>query len=144
MAALPFSSDTDPSYRRTPVPPESADVLGPWLALAETRSLAHVRGPVVQAAQRLGLASMRTAELQEHVEELRNRRLNVPIGFTSADVDRLETRIFALEKVLHDERVALWRDLLPLVESARDAGVERQRQAWLAELARVLGGGPAP
>lgn len=111
-----------------------------WLRLSQERSLAHLRGPLVEAARRLGLASERAHELQEHLDLARDRLLNAPSHTDAGAFARLESRVLELEEQLHRVRGDLWRDLLPLAREARDAAIELNRSSWLNELSDVLGG----
>ena len=117
----------------------TSDPLSGWSAQRAAETAARLRLPAVFAAQRLGLASRRCDQIQEHIDETRQRLLNVPPHVPATDVRSVEKRLLDLEDKLHGERVALWKDLLPLAESARDAGVEAARHAWLAELTRLIG-----
>ncbi|MEL6497996.1 MAG: hypothetical protein AAFQ31_05625 [Planctomycetota bacterium] len=64
----------------------------------------------------------------------------MPSGADASRISTLEDRVLDLEKQAHAERVALWRDLQPLADSARDAAIDRIRLSWLGELERVIGG----
>jgi hypothetical protein len=111
-------------------------VLRPWLHLSQERALARLRGPFLEAATRFGIASERSRDLTELIEQTRWRLVN-PRGISPESFLRLEDRLAALEESLHRERTALWRDLLPLAERARDATIESMRLAWLAQVAKV-------
>ncbi|MGH7133995.1 MAG: hypothetical protein ACREJO_18870 [Phycisphaerales bacterium] len=130
----PFGPD---SPSQPSAPPDAAQR---WLQAGESRALARLRGPLVSAAQRVGLASRRCNQLEASVLELRHRLANAPNGVSSAERQWVEQRVFDLEKAIHDERLVLWRDLLPLAETARDAAIDSMRAGWLNELGRVLGG----
>jgi len=116
-----------------------ADSLSAWSAQKAVESAARLRLPAVFASQRIGLASRRCTELQEHIHETKRRLLNIPSHVDSGDIRTVEKRLLDLEDKLHKERLDLWKDLLPLAETARDAGVESARQAWLAEFTRIVG-----
>lgn len=90
-------------------------------------------------AQRIGLTSRRCSQLESIISQFRHRLLNGGATMQPEDSRWTEGKIFDLEKALHDERLTLWRDLLPLAETARDAAVDSLRSAWLNDLARTLG-----
>lgn len=118
---------------------DDATPLAQWLQTAEARNQARLRAPVIMAAQRIGLASRRCNELASEARQTRHRLLNLPAGVSAEQVTKLEERALRLELEAHAERLALWRDLQPLAESARDAAVDRIRQSWLSDLERVIG-----
>lgn len=115
---------------------ETESALRPWLHLSQERALARLRGPFLEAATRLGIASERSRDLTELIEQTRWRLIN-PRGMSPESFLRLEDRLVGLEESLHRERTALWRDLLPLAQQARDASIESMRLAWLAQVAKV-------
>lgn len=115
------------------------DPIQQWSAQRAVETAARLRLPAVFAAQRLGLSSRRCNQLQEQIDETRRRLLNIPNQFDASDVSGIEKRLLDLEDKLHKERLDLWKDLLPLAETARDAGVEAARHAWLSEFTRLVG-----
>lgn len=137
------ATQTTVQYQRRPAAPSAdrrPDAIERWLQTGEQRSLARLRGPLVWAAQRVGLTSRRCAQLEAGLAQCRDRLLNAPPSMTPEQAQWLEQRVFDLERAVHDERLVLWRDLLPLAESARDASVDAIRSAWLNEFGRALGG----
>lgn len=137
-----------PIQHRRPNEPEGtpddlARVLRPWLHVAQDRALAKVRGPFLEAAGRLGMASARADELTDLIDQTRWRLAN-PRHLSAETFLRLEDRLVALEDALHRERAALWRDLLPLAERARDGAIESMRLAWLGQVAALPARGERP
>jgi hypothetical protein len=110
-----------------------------WLHSREHQATSALRGPLLAAAQRVGLASSRCDELQEQIDNTRHALLNRPAWMTTAEVMALESRIMQSESELHRERQSLWKDLQPLAEMARDAGVEQIKQSWLRDVLGSLG-----
>ncbi len=140
-----YTPANNPTALYQPRPPPSLadrrpDAVQRWLQAGESRSLARLRGPLVWAAQRVGLTSRRCAQLEGGLAQCRDRLLNAPPSMTPEQAQWLEQRVFDLERAVHDERLVLWRDLLPLAESARDASVDAIRSTWLNEFGRALGG----
>lgn len=140
---LPTSQPTTYNTATTQLSQHQRDPVHTWMEGAESRALARVRGPVVMAAQRIGLTSRRCSQIEMVIGGLRNRLLNGGSSMQPADARWIEEKIFDLERALHEERLVLWRDLLPLAETARDAAVDSMRSTWLNELARTLGGNEA-
>lgn len=116
------------------------DTLSSWQLTRAADIASRLRLPAVFASQRIGLTSRRCDELQEHIDETSRRLLNVRGSAEGSDVRSMEQRLLELQDKLHKERLDLWKDLLPLAETARDAGVEAARHAWLAEFTRTVGG----
>lgn len=112
-------------------------MLDSWLAQREQRSVARLRLPAALAASRIDLADNRCRELQERADTHNNRLLNLTGHEEPALVLKLEERLATAQDQMHHERTALWKDLLPLLKAAHDAGVEAQRTGWLAEFTRA-------
>jgi hypothetical protein len=110
-----------------------------WLLDRERQAALRLRGPVVAAAHRIGLASSRCYELSQHLASVKSKRLNPPAWATSQDIDSLDQQIRRLESELHDERSGCWRDLQPLLTQSQDHAIEMMRATWLDELVRSIG-----
>lgn len=110
-----------------------------WLHSRDQQATSALRGPLLAAAQRVGLASSRCTELQEQIDETRHALMNRPAWMTTSEIMALESRIMQTESDVHRERQALWQDLQPLAEKARDAGVEQIKQSWLRDVLGSLG-----
>ena len=113
-----------------------------WLHSRDRQSTSALRGPLLAAAQRVGLASSRCNELQEHIDTTRHALMNKPAWTTTSEVMALEGRIMQMESELNRERQTLWKDLQPLAEKARDAGIEQIKQSWLRDVLGTLGDTP--
>lgn len=127
-----------PHLHATPNGPSSSPDPWRWAEANRTRALARVRGPMVTVAQRIGLSSARCEDLQRHLGRARHALLNPPRSASGDRIWALEERVFRLEQLLHQERLALWKDLSGLLQPAKDAAVESMRQGWLRELGRVF------
>ena len=136
MTDQPFSAPAG-SY----VPATEAPLLAQWLAQRADVTADKPRLPAVIAAQRIALADGRCQRLNQHIEEVRTRLLNLPVSFSYADRIGLEERLLKLEEQLHRERLALWKDLGPLLMTARDASVESMRSMFLDQLIRQSSSG---
>lgn len=89
------------------------------------------------------LSVLRQSELLAELGSLRHRLLNIPWFVTQRDRFTLEQRVLDLEEKLHDERVRLWRDLLPLADRQLDARQDAYRDQWLAAFVDRIGGDDA-
>ncbi len=136
----PLSSGNTPKYTHGY---QHDSALHPWLEHKQTASQAKLRMPALLAAQRLGLADRRCEELSSEADRLRDWLLNRPLNTEPAQVERIEQRITGLEDRLHAERVAVWKDLMPLLTVSRDAAIEELRSTWLSEYGRLLNGKPS-
>jgi hypothetical protein len=105
-----------------------------WMLGKQQEASAKLRGPILAAAARLGLASHRAVELDELIQKTRTQIINAPNWVGPEEIRSLEQRIFQWEEQLNRERRDLWRDLQPLVEAARDAGIEANRRMFLREI----------
>ncbi|QDU70450.1 hypothetical protein [Mucisphaera calidilacus] len=108
------------------------------LTLRETDASARIRGSLLAAAARIGLASERCIELDEQITQTQQQLRNAPSWLGTGELMSLEQRVLSLQAELATERRELWKDLQPLAEAARDAGVERQRRGFLREMIRGL------
>ncbi|MEL6498367.1 MAG: hypothetical protein AAFZ67_08540 [Planctomycetota bacterium] len=114
------------------------DELSSWITHKAAASESKLRAPAVFASARIGLSDQRCAELQDQIQTVRHKLLN-PRPADPPDLERyLYDRLTKLETLLHQERLALWSNLLPLANVARDAGVEAMRQSWLREYADIV------
>lgn len=118
--------------------PSAVGTVGDWLASRRDISNAKLRTPLVLGAQRIDLASKRCDEIQEDLTRIRNRLASAPPWADREIVESLEERAARLSADLHAEHLALWADLKPLLESARDSSVERIRVGWLNEFSRIV------
>lgn len=125
-------------------PPAEPEPVAAWLDHRQRSVDAKLRGPIVLGAERVRLAGERCTELQREIDRLRHLRLNAPGWADVSMLEGLEQRATRLSGELHAERLALWADLRPLLESVGDAAVDRLRLAWLGELTELLGGGDRP
>lgn len=127
------------AYTASPEPPRSdRDELSTWVTHKAAASESKLRAPAVFAAARIGLSDQRCAELQDQIQTVRHKLLN-PRPADPPDMERyLHDRLTKLETLLHQERLALWSNLLPLANAARDAGVEAMRQSWLREYTNIV------
>jgi len=139
MPLLYGSHTLEPAYTAVPKPPsDDQDELSSWITHKAATSESKLRAPAVFAAARIGLSDQRCAELQDQIQTVRHKLLN-PRPADPRDLERyLYDRLTKLETLLHQERLALWSNLLPLANAARDAGVEAMRQSWLREYADIV------
>jgi hypothetical protein len=113
-----------------------------WLLDRERQAALRLRGPVVAAAHRIGLASSRCYELSQYLASVKYKRLNPPAWVTSQDIDSLDQQIRRLESELHEERSGCWRDLQPLLTQSQDQAIEMMRATWLDEVVRSIATNP--
>lgn len=109
-----------------------------WLEHKADLAAQRLRVPAKLAAQRIGLSDQRCVELSAQIAPIKHALTNRTWA-TPQQGEQLAQRLMHLEARLHDERVALWRDLASLMTQARDAAVEAQRASWLEEFMRQVG-----
>jgi len=130
------NTDLQPRSRYTA---ESDDALTAWNTQKGYQSAMRLRWPVVLASSRLQLGSRRCDELQETIDDMKDRLLNASPLIVFEHRSELERRLMQAESALHNERLTAWRDLLPLTKELRDAAMEDMRQGFLSELTRLIG-----
>lgn len=137
MMPLPQSrtdAEYNPYVADTSVP-ASPDPMQ-WVLDRERQATLRMRGPVISAAHRIGLASSRCYELAQQLDATRRKRLNPPAWAPQSELDSLDQQIRRMEAELHDERTSCWRDLQPLLTQSQDHAIEMMRAVWLDELVR--------
>lgn len=133
-----------PQYYSQPVMGQPADTTrATWTeySVATRQELSQLLDRATTVRSRL--STHRQSELLAELHSTRHRLLNIPWFVTQRDRFTLEQRVLDLEEKLHDERVRLWRDLLPLADRQLDAKQDAYRVQWLTAFVDRIGGDDA-
>jgi len=144
MRPLPSHNTTRRDYYARSPDSVAEQGLEAWRRQKDIASANRLRVPAVFAARRIGLSDTRCQELSERIDSLNHQLLNAPAVMAYEERSDLESRLWQLREALHRERLTLWKDLLPLIVAARDAGVDAMRASWLSEFVRSVNGGEQP
>lgn len=134
----------DPNRPAATAYPFASDPLAAFFDQREQRSRASIRTPLVLGAHRIKLAADRIGQLEELLRSTRLELLNLPPRADPSRSSSLEDRAIRLATELHAERLAVWKDLMPLAEKITDASLDAIRRTWLELLASSDGQPPGP